>query len=283
MLILNLETTNPVMRPSHTIGILFTVADKDLKGNVALLPLQLAGEHTTLRQTEYLSASYSLFVLITTMQRYFVFLLCCQRALGFQPIHKTRYTTAMGLFRGESDELPISSIGSSVDAMRKMSMPLMTGFAVFSAMAVRAEEAAVTAETKVELGPVPDDFGITADYYSDCTKVVKHMRYACQMEKGNPKLIEIAQKTKDEMNEFVSYYRRFTSVAGRQSFSLLYTSISVLAGHYTSYGTKFPVPEKRRKRLLQEFNDIEKNIPKTRALLRIYATLSNQRKHSRIV
>jgi photosystem II Psb27 protein len=66
------------------------------------------------------------------------------------------------------------------------------------------------------------------------------------------------------MNDFVSFYRRFTSIAGKQSFSLLYTSISVLAGHYTSYGTKFPVPEKRRKRLLQEFNEIEKNIKKKR-------------------
>jgi photosystem II Psb27 protein len=53
------------------------------------------------------------------------------------------------------------------------------------------------------------------------------------------------------MNEFVSYYRRFKGINGKQSFSLLYTSVNVLAGHYTSYGVKFPVPEKRRKRLLQ--------------------------------
>lgn len=66
------------------------------------------------------------------------------------------------------------------------------------------------------------------------------------------------------MNDFVSYYRRFQGIAGKQSFSLLYTSINVLAGHYTSYGTKFPVPEKRKKRLMQEFNDIEKNIRKRR-------------------
>ena len=36
------------------------------------------------------------------------------------------------------------------------------------------------------------------------------MRYAVQMEKGNPYLAQVAQKTKDEMIEFVSYYRRFT-------------------------------------------------------------------------
>ena len=53
------------------------------------------------------------------------------------------------------------------------------------------------------------------------------------------------------MNDFVSYYRRFNGINGKQSFSLLYTSVNVLAGHYTSYGVKFPVPEKRKKRLLQ--------------------------------
>jgi photosystem II Psb27 protein len=90
------------------------------------------------------------------------------------------------------------------------------------------------------------------------------MRYAIQLEKGNPLLPDIAQKTKSEMIEFVSFYRRFQGVAGKQSFSLLYTSVNVLSGHYTSYGVKFPVPEKRRKRLLQEMNDIEKNIRKKR-------------------
>lgn len=119
-------------------------------------------------------------------------------------------------------------------------------------------------EDEVALGPAPTDFGLKYDYYTDCGLVVNHMRYATLMEKGDPKLVEVASKTKAEMNEFVSYYRRSAGVNGKQSFSLLYTSINVLAGHYTSYGVKFPVPEKRRKRLLQEYNDIEKNIRKKR-------------------
>lgn len=53
------------------------------------------------------------------------------------------------------------------------------------------------------------------------------------------------------MVEFVSNYRRSDKINGKLSYSNLYTSISVLAGHYASYGPKFPVPEKRRKRLLQ--------------------------------
>lgn len=136
-------------------------------------------------------------------------------------------------------------------------------------MQVLAEEAAVAAKpeapAKVELGPVPSDFGLRyKDFYEDCLKVVGHMRYAVQMEKGNPRLAEVATNVKTEMLDFVSYYRRFNGIAGKQSFSLLYTSVNVLAGHYTSYGVKFPVPEKRRKRLLQEFNDIEKNVRKKR-------------------
>ena len=128
---------------------------------------------------------------------------------------------------------------------------------------------------------------------------MNHIRYAVQLEKGNPIIADFAGnisslayllstthlpsvfffylfaiallplsfntgKTKEEMNDFVSFYRRFQGIQGRQSFSLLYTSINVLAGHYTSYGLKFPVPEKRRKRLLQEMLDIEKNIRKRR-------------------
>lgn len=54
-----------------------------------------------------------------------------------------------------------------------------------------------------------------------------------------------------QMIEFVANYRRSANINGKLSYSNLYTSISVLAGHYASYGPKFPVPEKRRKRLLQ--------------------------------
>ena len=65
------------------------------------------------------------------------------------------------------------------------------------------------APAKIVLGPIPTDFALKSDYYTDCQQVVDHMRYAVQMEKGNSKLAEVAQKTKDEMSEFVSFYRRF--------------------------------------------------------------------------
>lgn len=124
-----------------------------------------------------------------------------------------------------------------------------------------ADEAAVEAPAVVE---VPTDWGLTQDYYTDAAKVVAHMRIATALDKGAPNMEKIATLTKKEMSDFVAFYRRFTTVAGKQSFSTLYTSINVLAGHYTSYGPKFPVPEKRRKRLYQEYAEIEKNLKKRR-------------------
>eukprot|EP01031_Cornospumella_fuschlensis_P025378 gene25378-30645_t len=64
--------------------------------------------------------------------------------------------------------------------------------------------------------------------------------------------------------DFGLKYKDYYADVAQQSFSLLYTSINVLAGHYTSYGLKFPVPEKRRRRLLQELADIEKAVKKRR-------------------
>lgn len=156
----------------------------------------------------------------------------------------------------------------SINALRTMSTAaaLLAPFAAASAAFAADAVATPAAEApKVDLGPAPTDFGLKlSDYYDDCQKVVNHIRYAVQLEKGNPVIADVAGKTKEEMNDFVAFYRRFSGIQGRQSFSLLYTSINVLAGHYTSYGLKFPVPEKRRKRLLQELVDIEKNIRKKR-------------------
>mmetsp|Transcript_11350 Transcript_11350/g.26667 ORF Transcript_11350/g.26667 Transcript_11350/m.26667 type:complete len:192 (+) Transcript_11350:55-630(+) len=135
------------------------------------------------------------------------------------------------------------------------------------AFADDAAPAAPPKPEKVNYGdfPVPSEWGISGkDYYADATRVVKHMEYATQQDKGAANMDEINKNMKKEMVDFVSFYRRFNNVAGKQSFSTLYTAINVLAGHYTSYGTKFPVPEKRRKRLYQEYAEIEKNIKKGR-------------------
>ena len=140
-------------------------------------------------------------------------------------------------------------------------------FAAAVALPAFADDAPAAPPAEAEApAPVefPKDWGITSDYYTDAAKVVAHMRLATSLEKGAPNMEMIALNCKKEMIDFVSFYRRFTNVSGKQSFSTLYTAINVLAGHYTSYGPKFPVPEKRRKRLFQEYAEVEKNIKKRR-------------------
>eukprot|EP00904_Undaria_pinnatifida_P007382 jgi/Undpi1/3774/HiC_scaffold_16.g07143.m1 len=127
-----------------------------------------------------------------------------------------------------------------------------------------ADEAAAPAAPATATDGPPTDWGLTKQYYPDAAKMVRHMRYCTNMEKGDPNMSDIALNCKKEMVEFVANYRRSSNINGKLSYSNLYTSISVLAGHYASYGPKFPVPEKRRKRLLQEYTDIERAIKRQR-------------------
>jgi len=110
----------------------------------------------------------------------------------------------------------------------------------------------------------PTDWGLTFKYDEDAAKVRKHMVTATGLAKGSKDMEDFGKNMKKEMVDFVSYYRRFPKISGKPSFSTLYTSINVLAGHYTSYGFKYPLPEKRRKRLYQEYAEIEKSLKRSR-------------------
>ena len=110
----------------------------------------------------------------------------------------------------------------------------------------------------------PTNWGLTFKYDEDAAKVRNHMVVATGLGKGAVKMEDYGKNMKKEMVDFVSYYRRFPKVAGKPSFSTLYTSINVLAGHYTSYGFKYPLPEKRRKRLYQEYAEIDKSLKRGR-------------------
>ena len=46
------------------------------------------------------------------------------------------------------------------------------------------------------------------------------------MDKGTANMDLINKNMKKEMVDFVSFYRRFNNIAGKQSFSTLYTSIN---------------------------------------------------------
>ena len=124
--------------------------------------------------------------------------------------------------------------------------------------------AAVEVPDQVTSYDFPSDWGLEFKYDEDAAKVREHMYLATTLGKGADRMEDYGKNMKKEMVDFVSYYRRFPKIAGKPSFSTLYTSINVLAGHYTSYGYKYPLPEKRRKRLYQEYAEIAKSLKRGR-------------------
>jgi len=92
---------------------------------------------------------------------------------------------------------------------------------LFATAAFAVEDMSAAPPKSTEVVEIPTDFGLTNDYYADALKVVQHMRLATALDKGAPNIEKIALKTKKEMNDFVAFYRRFTNVSGKQSYSTL--------------------------------------------------------------
>merc|ERR1712113_744453 len=103
-----------------------------------------------------------------------------------------------------------------------------------------------------------DPFKLKKDYPIHAKNMLTNMRTATELQRGNPEMESIVKATRSEMNDFVAFYRRQPKVSGMPSFSTLYTAINTLSGHYASYGNKYPVPEKRRTRLAQQYKEIER-------------------------
>lgn len=106
-----------------------------------------------------------------------------------------RHTQALKSTPGEISAAPSAIVKASTKQFQKIALPIAALASILLpafTQQVIAEETAAPAEPKVELGPVPTDFGLgLKDYYGDATKMVAHMRYATLMEKGNPQLPEV--------------------------------------------------------------------------------------------
>lgn len=105
---------------------------------------------------------------------------------------------------------------------------------------------------------------MSGDYPADAARLLDDMKSACELGRGAPGIVEAVSKTRTEMNDFVALYRRNGKVSGSTSFNTLYTAINTLSGHYASYGNQYPVPEKRKKRLSQQFKEIDRALARGR-------------------
>jgi len=124
----------------------------------------------------------------------------------------------------------------------------LTGLAAAAAFSAMPAFASVT----------PEAYKLKKNYPSDAKMMLDNMRVATELKRGDANIEEIVKATRSEMNDFVAFYRRQPKVAGMPSFSTLYTAINTLSGHYASYGNKYPVPEKRKTRLNQQYKEIDR-------------------------
>ena len=118
--------------------------------------------------------------------------------------------------------------------------------------------AAVGVAAQPALAVDEKDYKLKKDYPVDARTMLKNMVIATDMARGTPGMESTVKATRSEMNDFVAFYRRQPKVAGMPSFSTMYTAINTLSGHYASYGNKYPVPEKRKVRLQQQYKEIER-------------------------
>ncbi|EME28982.1 Photosystem II lipoprotein Psb27 [Galdieria sulphuraria] len=108
------------------------------------------------------------------------------------------------------------------------------------------------------------NFKLTGQYEQDVRNMVESLRMACDLQRDTPEHDSTVQRIRKQMSDFVSFYRRNPNVAGSPSFSTIYTAINTVAGHYTTFGTEYPIPEKRKARLEQQFKDIERAVSRGR-------------------
>jgi len=108
------------------------------------------------------------------------------------------------------------------------------------------------------------EFDMHKNYRQDTYQVVKHMKISGSIDKGAPNMEKWNKRVKEEMNDWVALYRRQDAVVGRQSYYALYSAVNTLASHFTSYGPKFPFPNKRRARFYELINQTERYLEKNK-------------------
>jgi photosystem II Psb27 protein len=97
---------------------------------------------------------------------------------------------------------------------------------------------------------------LTGTYRDDALTVITVMRQAMNADKDDPNRSALTVDARQKINDFAARYRRQSSVLKLNSYTTIRTALNSLAGHYSSYPNR-PVPEKMKKRLEEEFRQVE--------------------------
>ncbi|MBW4447898.1 MAG: photosystem II protein Psb27 [Spirirestis rafaelensis WJT71-NPBG6] len=97
---------------------------------------------------------------------------------------------------------------------------------------------------------------LTGNYSQDTLAVVNIMKTVLELPNDAPDKAAIQAEARQKINDFSARYQRVNSVSSLNSFTTMRTALNSLAGHYSSYPNR-PVPEKLKKRLNLEFQQVE--------------------------
>ncbi|MGK7920293.1 MAG: photosystem II protein Psb27 [Trichodesmium sp.] len=97
---------------------------------------------------------------------------------------------------------------------------------------------------------------LSGDYRQDTISLINSLKTAIELPENTEDKTEAQALARQIINDYASRYRRDESVANLPSFTTMRTALNSLAGHYSSYPNR-PVPEKLKKRLQQEFRQVE--------------------------
>lgn len=106
------------------------------------------------------------------------------------------------------------------------------------------------------MGCTSNPSGLTGNYGDDTAVVLNNLKTAIELPKDAPNQKEIVTLARQQISDYASRYRRNEKTAGLRSFTTMQTALNALAGYYSSYGVR-PLPDKLKKRLRDEFKQVE--------------------------
>lgn len=96
------------------------------------------------------------------------------------------------------------------------------------------------------------------EYVKETQEVISKVRNTINMDKTDPNIATAVAELRETSNSWVAKYRREKSLLGRISFRDMYSALNAVSGHYVSFGPTSPIPAKRKTRILEEMESVEK-------------------------
>ncbi|KAK1284182.1 Thylakoid lumenal protein [Acorus calamus] len=96
------------------------------------------------------------------------------------------------------------------------------------------------------------------EYVKETSDIINKIRTTINKNKTDPDVASAVAELREASNGWVAKYRREKELLGRVSFRDMYSALNAVSGHYISFGPTAPIPTKRKARILEEMDTVEK-------------------------